>query len=62
MVFAVFKDKNAVFLEQILLKDQIWYRWQFLQSVGRVGEDKVELLSARLDKPEDIPSERCHTL
>ena len=60
MVFAVFKDEDAFFLKQIFLKDQVGYCRQFLQGVGRVGKDKVKLLFARFDKPEDIASERCH--
>ena len=58
MVFAVLKDKETFFLEQILLKDQVGNRRQFLQGVWRVGEDKIELLFARLDKSEHISTQR----
>ena len=57
MVFAVLKDKETFFLKQILLKNQVGYRRQFFKGVWRIGEDKVELLFARLDEAEDITTE-----
>lgn len=54
MVFAVFKDKDAILLQQILLKDNIWDSRQILQGIRRIGKDKVELLMATLQKTEHI--------
>ena len=58
VVFTMFEDKDAAFLEQTLLKDKVWYCRQFLQSVGWVGKDEVKLLLAAFDETEGITSYR----
>ena len=60
VVRAVFKDEHATFLQKTFFKDQIRYRREFLQGVGRIGEDEVILLFARLDVAEDVSSKRYH--
>jgi len=57
VVFAVFKDEDSIFLEQIVRQDQVRDGRQFLQGVGRVGKDKVELLLACLDEAEGIATQ-----
>ena len=60
MIFAVLKNKDTFWFEEPLLKDQVGYRRQFLQSVGRIGKNKVKLLLARLHKAKDITAQGCH--
>ena len=58
MIFAVLKDKDTFRVEEPLLKNQVGYRRQFLQGIGRIGKDKVKLLLARLHIPEHIAANR----
>ena len=46
VVFAVFKDEDAVGLQQLLFEDEVGNLGQLLQRVGWVGKDKVILLLA----------------
>ena len=46
VVLAVLEDEDAFGGEDVLLEDEVGYLRQFLQGVGRVGEDEVKLLSA----------------
>ena len=57
MVLTVFEDKHTTFLQESLLKDQIRYCRQFLEGIGRIGEDEVKLVFARLYKTEHITAE-----
>ena len=54
VVFAMFKDENAVRLQQLFLEDEVWNLGQLLQCIGWVGKDKVVLLLTTLDEAEDI--------
>ena len=45
----VFKNKNAVFGEQLFFKDEVGQFWQIGQCVGWVGKDNVELLISSPD-------------
>ena len=60
MVFAVFEDKDAIRLQQVFLEDERRDGRQFLQCIGRVGKDKVELLFTALDKLKRIAPDRHH--
>ena len=62
IVFAVFKDKNAIFLQQLLFKNQVRNLWQLLQGVRRISKDEVKLLVATLDETEHITSNALNTL
>ena len=46
VVLAVLEDEDAFGGEDVLLEDEVGYLRQFLEGVGRVGEDEVKLLSA----------------
>ena len=46
VVLAMFEDEDAFGSEDVLLEYEVGYLWQFLQRIGRVGEDEVELLAA----------------
>ena len=58
MILAVLKDEDAFWFEESLLKNQVGYRRQFFQGIGRIGKDKVKLLLARLHIPEHIAANR----
>ena len=60
MILAVLKDEDAFWFEESLLKNQVGYRRQFFQGIGRIGKDKVKLLLARLHKAKDITAQGCH--
>ena len=55
----MFEDEDAFGSKDVLLEYEVGYLWQFLQRVGRVGKDKVKLLSARFDEAEYITTYRC---
>ena len=46
VVLAVFEDEEPVGLEQTALDDEVGQCGEFLEGVGRVGKDEVELLFA----------------
>ena len=54
----MFEDEDAFGSEDVLLEYEVGYLWQFLQRIGRVGKDEVELLAARLDESEYIATDR----
>ena len=54
----MFEDEDAFGSEDVLLEYEVGYLWQFLQRIGRIGEDEVELLSARFDESEYIATDR----
>lgn len=60
VILAVFENKYSVLLQQLVFKDEVRYLRQFLQSIGRVGKDKVERLPATLDEAEGISTQRQH--
>ena len=57
MIRAVLKDEDAFWFEESLLKNQVGYRRQFFQGIGRIGKDKVKLLLARLHEAKDLTAE-----
>ena len=46
VVLAMFEDEDAFGSKDVLLEYEVGNLGQFLQRVGRVGKDKVKLLSA----------------
>jgi hypothetical protein len=58
IVLTMLEDEEPVGLQQVLLEDEAWNLRQFLQGVGRVGEDDVELLPATLQEPEHIATDK----
>ena len=46
MLLAMLEDKDSFRLEERLLEDEVGNLGQFLQGVGRIGKDEVELLVA----------------
>ena len=60
VVLAMFEDKDAVGLEQFALNDEVGQGLNFLQGVGRIGKDEVELLMAGLDEAEHIAADCYH--
>ena len=46
VVLAMFEDEDAFGSKDVLLEYEVGYLWQFLEGIGRVGKDKVKLLSA----------------
>ena len=60
VIFSVFQDEEAVGLEQATIDDEVGQRRQFLEGVGRIGKDEVELLFAGLDETEDIAADGNH--
>ena len=59
IIFAMFEDEYTIGCQYVLSENHVGYLWQFLQSVGRVGEDEVELLAARFDESEYIATDGC---
>ena len=57
VILAVLKHKDAIVLQEALLEDQRGDGGQFLQGIGRVGKDEVELLLARFDKAEHVATD-----
>ena len=57
MVFAMFKDEDAILFQYAFLQDEVRNLWQFLEGVGRVGKDEIKLLAARLDESEYITTD-----
>ena len=60
VVLTVFENKDAVGFEQSALEDEIGQRGEFLEGIGRVGKDEVELLVAGLDETEDVAADCYH--
>ena len=60
VVLAMFENKDAVGFEQSALEDEIGQRGEFLEGIGRVGKDEVELLFAGLDETEDVAADCYH--
>ena len=58
MVLARFEHENAFRSKDVLLEYEVGYLGQFLEGVGGIGEDEVELLAARLDESEYIATDR----
>ena len=58
VILTVFENEHTTFLQKTFFKDQIWYRREFLQGVGRIGEDEVKLLFARLHETEHVATQR----
>ena len=54
----MFEDEDAFGSKDVLLEYEVGYLGQFLEGIGRVGKDEVELLSARLQETEDIATDR----
>lgn len=54
IVFAMLKDEDASFVEIVAIQNEVWNLRQLLQSVWRIGKDKVKLLLAGLQKTEYI--------
>jgi hypothetical protein len=46
VVLTMLEHKNAIGLQEPFLKDETRDGGQFLQGIGRIGEDEVELLFA----------------
>ena len=46
VVLAMFEDEDAFGSEDVLLEYEVGNLWQFLEGIGRVGKDEVELLAA----------------
>ena len=44
------KDEDASFVEIVAIQNEVWNLRQLLQSVWRIGKDKVKLLLAGLRK------------
>lgn len=53
IVFAMLKDEDASFVEIVAIQNEVWNLRQLLQSVWRIGKDKVKLLLAGLQKTEN---------
>ena len=54
----MFEDEYTIWGQYVLSENQVGNLGQFLEGVGRVGEDEIKLLSARLDETEDITADR----
>ena len=54
MILAMLEHQDAIRFQEPLLEDQAGDGGQLLQGVGRIGEDEVELLLARLDEAEHV--------
>ena len=48
------EDKDASFVKIVAIQNEVWNLRQLLQSVWRIGKDKVKLLLAGLQKTEYI--------
>ena len=54
----MFEDEDAFGSKDVLLEYEVGYLGQFLEGIGRVGKDEVELLAARFDEAEYITTDR----
>ena len=54
----MFEDEDAFGSKDVLLEYEVGNLGQFLEGVGGIGEDEVELLSARFDEAEYIATDR----
>ena len=52
------EDEYTIGGQYVLSENQVGNLGQFLEGVGRVGEDEIKLLSARLDESEYITTDR----
>ena len=57
VVFAVFKDEDAVCCQKAMTEDEVWNRGKLFQRVRRVSKDEVELLVAMANKLKHISPE-----
>lgn len=59
IVLAVLEDEDAVVLQQSAFENEAGDGRQFLQGIGRIGEDEIILLLAGLDIAEYIAPDDC---
>ena len=59
MVLAMLEDEDAVVFQQSASEDEAGDSGQFLEGIGRIGEDEIILLLAGLDIAEDIAADDC---
>ena len=57
MVLTVLEDEDSIVFQQSAFEDETGNGGEFFQGIGRIGEDEVVLLLARLDVAEDIATE-----
>ena len=57
VIFAMLEDEYTIGCQYVLSENHVGNLWQFLEGVGRVGEDEVKLLAARLDESEYITTD-----
>ena len=50
----MFQNQNAIRLQQLVLKYQVWYLWQFGVIVGRVSKYEVKFGASAGDEFERI--------
>lgn len=58
VLFPMFKNKDAVLVQQLVLKDNVGDGGKFGKRVRRICENKVELLATTLEKPEHISTDK----
>ena len=58
IIFAMLEDEYTIGCQYVLSENHVGNLWQFLEGVGRGGEDEVKLLSARFDESEYIAAYR----
>ena len=46
MVFAMFKDEDAILFQYAFLQDEVRNLWQFLECIRRIGKDEIILLAS----------------
>ena len=51
------KDEYTIVFEHVFFEDHVGNVCQLFEGIGRIGEDKVELLSTALHKAEHIPTD-----
>ena len=57
ILLSMLEDEDTVRFQDTFFKDDAGYRRQLFHGIGRIGKDKVKLLFARLDIPEDISAD-----
>ena len=58
IIFAMLEDEYTIGCQYVLSENHVGNLWKFLQRVGGIGKDEIELLAARFDESEYITADR----
>ena len=54
IVLAMLENKQSIFLQQVVLEDEIRDCWKLWKGIRRIGKDEIELLMAAFEESEYV--------